>query len=69
MLWLVSISSGANEERALLARSYAVSVARKLGALLFLLPEDLVEVRPKMVLSFVASLFAVDVRAGPSMSV
>jgi len=38
---------------------YAISVARKLGALIFLLPEDIVEVNPKMILTFVASIMSV----------
>eukprot|EP00761_Pharyngomonas_kirbyi_P011416 gb/GECH01011441.1/.p1 GENE.gb/GECH01011441.1/~~gb/GECH01011441.1/.p1 ORF type:complete len:610 (+),score=136.96 gb/GECH01011441.1/:1-1830(+) len=35
---------------------YAISVARKLGATLFLLWEDIVEVNPKMILTFVAGM-------------
>ncbi|EFC46337.1 predicted protein [Naegleria gruberi] len=35
---------------------YAISVARKIGAVVFLLWEDIVEVKKKMILSFVASL-------------
>ncbi len=42
------------------ARSYAVSVARKLGSTIFVLPEDLVECRTKMVTIFAAALLAVD---------
>jgi len=37
---------------------YAISCARKLGCSIFLLWEDVTEVRPKMVLSFVASVMA-----------
>lgn len=37
---------------------YAISVARKLGATLFLLPEDIVQVKPKMLLTFIGSLMA-----------
>ena len=37
-----------------------MSVARKLGCTIFVLPEDLVEVRPKMVNIFVAAMLAVD---------
>lgn len=39
---------------------YAVSVARKLGAMIFVLPEDLVEVKPNMIMSFCASILAID---------
>ena len=35
--------------------SYAISVARKLGAEAFLMPEDIVECKPKMILLFVGS--------------
>lgn len=38
---------------------YAISVARKLGATIFLLPEDICEVRPKMILTFIGSLMAI----------
>eukprot|EP00457_Paulinella_chromatophora_P002446 gb/GEZN01002451.1/.p1 GENE.gb/GEZN01002451.1/~~gb/GEZN01002451.1/.p1 ORF type:complete len:690 (+),score=115.29 gb/GEZN01002451.1/:57-2072(+) len=41
---------------------YAISVARKLGATIFLLPEDIVEVKPKMVLTFVASIMSIKLR-------
>ncbi|CAM9254077.1 unnamed protein product [Chrysoparadoxa australica] len=36
---------------------YAISVARKLGALVFLCPEDIVEVRSKMIMLYCASLW------------
>eukprot|EP00003_Mantamonas_plastica_P016617 TRINITY_DN2772_c0_g2_i1.p2 TRINITY_DN2772_c0_g2~~TRINITY_DN2772_c0_g2_i1.p2 ORF type:complete len:638 (-),score=261.76 TRINITY_DN2772_c0_g2_i1:38-1951(-) len=52
----------------LLNAKYAISVARKLGATIFLLPEDIVEVKNKMILTFVGSLMAVDV-GGASTSV
>ena len=48
---------GAHPHRSL-PRRYAIACARKLGCALFCLPEDLVEVRPKMVMSFVASVMA-----------
>jgi plastin-1 len=38
---------------------YAISVARKLGATIFLLPEDITEVKPKMILTFIASIMSV----------
>lgn len=40
---------------------YAVSMARKVGATVFALPEDLVEVKPKMVLTVFATIMAVGV--------
>ena len=39
---------------------YAISVARKLGAEAFLMPEDIVECKPKMLLMFVATIMNLD---------
>lgn len=39
---------------------YAISVARKLGAELFLLPHDIVECKPKMVLLFIGCLMQLE---------
>ena len=50
------ITPGASEEDRLLNARYAISVARKLGCTIFLLPEDIVEVKPKMIMTFVASV-------------
>ncbi|KAF8308193.1 hypothetical protein DL93DRAFT_2126873 [Clavulina sp. PMI_390] len=36
----------------------AISIARKMNALIFLVPEDIVDVRPRLVLTFVGSLMA-----------
>lgn len=38
----------------------AISIARKLGALIWLVPEDINEVRSRLVLSFVGSLMAIE---------
>lgn len=53
------VTEGANEDDRLLNARYALSVARKLGCTIFLLPEDIVEVNPKMIMTFVASIMAV----------
>merc|ERR1712087_1027180 len=37
---------------------YAISLARKIGAIVFLLPEDIVEVRNKMCMTFCAAVMA-----------
>jgi len=42
----------------------AISMARKLGATIFLLPEDIVEVKHKMILTFIGSIMAVGKREG-----
>ena len=39
---------------------YAVSIARKIGARVFALPEDIVEVKPKMVMTIFATLMIKD---------
>lgn len=39
---------------------YALTVARKLGATLFVMPEDIVEVNAKMILTFIGSLMKVE---------
>jgi plastin-1 len=37
----------------------AISIARKMNALIFLVPEDIVDVRPRLILTFVGSLMRV----------
>lgn len=46
------------EEDFMLNAKYAVSVARQLGATIFLLWEDIVEVKQKMIITFVAALMS-----------
>lgn len=49
-----------NNEKDLLANaSYTISAGRKIGAVIFALPEDIVEGNPKMILTVFASLMAV----------
>jgi len=68
LLWAVEsriinmefVTAGDTKENQLLNAKYAISVARKLGAVVFLLPEDIQEVKPKMILTFVASIMSVD---------
>lgn len=38
-----------SDDDATLNARYAISIARKIGATIFLLPEDIVEVRPRLV--------------------
>lgn len=54
------VTPGAQEDEAKLNAKYAISIARKLGATIFVLPEDIVEVNSKMILTFVGTLMAVD---------
>lgn len=44
------VTPGSDEAGMKLNAKYAISIARKLGATIFLLPEDIMEVKPKMVL-------------------
>ena len=54
------INAGQTQDEQLLNAKYAISVARKLGAVIFLLPEDIVEVKPKMIMTFIASIMALE---------
>ncbi|KAJ3094426.1 hypothetical protein HDU97_008103 [Phlyctochytrium planicorne] len=57
------VDNGLSDDGAKMNAKYAISIARKLGATIFVLPEDIVEVKPKMILTFVGTLMALD-RAG-----
>jgi plastin-1 len=46
------VSTHASDEDCKMNAKYAISIARKLGATIFVLPEDIVEVKPKMVRLF-----------------
>ncbi|KAJ7325369.1 hypothetical protein OS493_029920 [Desmophyllum pertusum] len=54
------VSDGDTDEDKLSNAKYAISMARKIGAKLYALPEDLVEVKAKMVLTVFACMMAVD---------
>jgi len=53
------VTDGETDENKLLNAKYAISVARKLNCTIFLLPEDIVEVKDKMILTFVAAIMTV----------
>ncbi|PVU85260.1 hypothetical protein BB561_006966, partial [Smittium simulii] len=53
------VAKSPNEESYKLNSKYAISISRKLGATIFLLPEDIVEIKPKMILTFIGSLMAI----------
>ena len=42
----------------MLNSKYAISLARRFGVCIFLLWEDIVEVKPKMILTFIAALMS-----------
>ncbi|GFY84363.1 actin binding calponin homology (CH) domain-containing protein [Actinidia rufa] len=50
------VTKGESDEEKKLNATYIISVARKLGCSIFLLPEDIIEVNQKMILSLTASI-------------
>jgi len=57
------VEKDGSEKGNLLNAKYAISLARKQGAVVFALPEDIVEVKNKMLMTFIAGLMAVDMGA------
>ncbi|KAI8442613.1 fimbrin [Phakopsora pachyrhizi] len=49
---------GKDNEECTMNNKLAISIARKAGALIYVVPEDLVEVRPRLGLTFIAALMA-----------
>ncbi|XP_062222913.1 fimbrin-5-like [Phragmites australis] len=63
------VKKGEDEEEKKLNATYIISVARKLGCTVFLLPEDIMEVNPKMILTLTASIMYWSLqRQGPYQS-
>ncbi|ADV24382.1 fimbrin [Cryptococcus gattii Ru294] len=52
------VTQGADEEEKRMNAKLAISIARKMGALIFLVPEDIVDVRPRLILTFVGALWS-----------
>ncbi|CAM0878928.1 unnamed protein product [Alopecurus aequalis] len=50
------VKKGEDDDEKKLNATYIISVARKLGCTVFLLPEDIMEVNPKMILTLTASI-------------
>ena len=59
--WSV-VTPGATEEDKALNAKYAISTARKLGACVFLTHEDVVEVKSKMLVTFLAAIWMADLQ-------
>jgi len=53
------ITPGSTPEDKLKNAQYAISCARKMGATVFLLPEDIVEVQPKLIMTFFGAIMNV----------
>jgi len=58
------VTAADNDEDKLLNAKYAISVARKIGCTIFLLPEDIVEVKDKMILTFIAAIMTIGLQQG-----
>jgi len=56
------VTSASSDEEAMQNAKYAISIARKMGACIFLLPEDIVEVKPKMILTFVGTVMSIGLK-------
>ncbi|CCK71278.1 fimbrin KNAG_0G02200 [Huiozyma naganishii CBS 8797] len=54
------VTPGNSEEDRIANGRLAISIARKLGALIWLLPEDINEVRSRLILTFIASLMSLN---------
>jgi plastin-1 len=54
------VTSGSTPDERLSNAKYSISIARKIGACVFLTPEDITEVKSKMLMTYVASLWATD---------
>lgn len=58
------VTLGKGEDDAKSNAKYAISVARKMGASIFLLPEDIFSVQPKMLLTFIGTIMAIHLSSG-----
>eukprot|EP01114_Cavostelium_apophysatum_P010076 TRINITY_DN234_c0_g1_i1.p1 TRINITY_DN234_c0_g1~~TRINITY_DN234_c0_g1_i1.p1 ORF type:complete len:616 (-),score=181.31 TRINITY_DN234_c0_g1_i1:97-1944(-) len=56
------VTPGEKDEDATQNAKYTISIARKIGCTIFLLPEDIVEVKPKMILTLIGSIMSVALR-------
>mmetsp|Transcript_25076 Transcript_25076/g.34949 ORF Transcript_25076/g.34949 Transcript_25076/m.34949 type:complete len:177 (+) Transcript_25076:225-755(+) len=54
------VTPGTNDEQKVLNARYAITVARKIGVSVFVLPEDLVEINQKMVLVFLGGILGLE---------
>jgi plastin-1 len=57
---LCNLTDAADEKALIQNARYTISVARKIGATIFLLPEDIVEVKPKMLLTLTGAIWVAD---------
>jgi len=62
--WDLVTPPGSSDADALMNAKYTISIARKLGCCIFLLPEDILELKPKMILTLVGSIMSVALKEG-----
>lgn len=56
---IINISDSGDYESRRQNAKLAISIARKINAVIFLVPEDIVDVRPRLIMTFVGSLMAI----------
>lgn len=59
-LELIHLNPSSDEEKLENAK-YAISIAMKIGTTVFVTPEDIVEIKPKMIMSFISQLWVADI--------
>jgi plastin-1 len=59
------VTPGVTEEDKILNAKYAISTARKLGAAVFLTFEDVIEVKSKMLVTFLAAIWMAELQRHP----
>jgi plastin-1 len=64
--WKNVISNPQTDEECLMNARYVVGLARKIGCFVFCVPEDIFDVKPKMIITFLASLMWYDNHKLPS---
>ncbi|THH28919.1 hypothetical protein EUX98_g5265 [Antrodiella citrinella] len=57
---IINVSDNGDYEERRQNAKLAISIARKMNALIFLVPEDIVDVRPRLIMTFVGSLMAIE---------
>ena len=62
------VTAGVSEEEKMLNAKFAISSARKLGACVFLTPEDIVETNSKMLLTLIASIWTAELEHSQALS-
>ncbi len=56
------VTSGRNDEEAYANAKLAISIARKMGATIWLVPEDICQVRSRLVVTFIGKLYSVSLQ-------